>query len=161
MTCPALDGPLFADVDTARRVMLAAAMGFPENYEWPRTRKGTINQRAAVKMIGNAVSVRTARALIGANLPGICAQARRAVSGVRTDTEAAILRCQVLAARHWHSGFTGACQVGAECDRCYMPHDVNATVCELCGWQTLVPLRDHGDHPLGRGELVIPRKDPT
>lgn len=52
-----------------RPLELAAAMGFPADYEWPRTRTGTINQRAAVRMIGNAVSVRTARALIAGVLP--------------------------------------------------------------------------------------------
>lgn len=58
---------------------LAAAMGFPAAYEWPRTSKGTINQRKAVRMIGNAVSVRTARALIAAVLPRLSGDARRAV----------------------------------------------------------------------------------
>lgn len=52
-----------------RALELASAMGFPPSYEWPRTRKGTIDQRAAVKMIGNAVSVRTAMALIASSLP--------------------------------------------------------------------------------------------
>jgi DNA (cytosine-5)-methyltransferase 1 len=42
---------------------LAKAMGFPDSYAWPRT------QRDTVRLIGNAVSVRTARALLGACLP--------------------------------------------------------------------------------------------
>lgn len=43
---------------------LAKAMGFPDGYVWPKV------QRDTVKLIGNAVSVRTARALIGSVLPG-------------------------------------------------------------------------------------------
>lgn len=63
-----------------RALELAAAMGFPADYEWPRSSKGTINQRVAVRMIGNAVSVRTALALIGSVLPRLTPQHRKAVS---------------------------------------------------------------------------------
>lgn len=62
-----------------RALELAAAMGFPADYVWPRTRTGSINQRVAVRMIGNAVSVRTARARIASVLPGLAATQRKAV----------------------------------------------------------------------------------
>lgn len=44
---------------------LAAAMGFPSTYVWPKS------QRDAVKLIGNAVAVPQAEALIFAALPGM------------------------------------------------------------------------------------------
>jgi len=93
LTCIALDGPLplFEYAAQVARTALAAspmgmlrpgekvadlfcgaggwgearAMGFPEDFCWPKT------QRDTVRLIGNAVSVRTARALIGSVLPGM------------------------------------------------------------------------------------------
>lgn len=43
---------------------LAAAMGFPDHYKWPKT------QRDAVRLISNAVSPPQAEALVRANFPG-------------------------------------------------------------------------------------------
>ena len=43
---------------------LAAAMGFPPEYRWPKVK------RHAVRLIGNAVHVEVARALVAAALPG-------------------------------------------------------------------------------------------
>lgn len=68
---------------------------------------------------------------------------------VKSDHEAAVLRCLVLASRHWHSTFTGPCRALLECDRCLMPADRADAPCELCGWGTIVPIRDHGDDPTG------------
>ena len=67
---------------------------------------------------------------------------------MKTDHEAAILRCMVLAARHHHALFTGPCRSTLECERCYMPADSANKPCELCGWEKIVPLQDHGDDPL-------------
>jgi DNA (cytosine-5)-methyltransferase 1 len=62
-----LDGQEFVIVDILFRMLkpreLAAAMGFPDGYVWPKT------QREAVRLIGNAVSPPMARALVAANLP--------------------------------------------------------------------------------------------
>lgn len=68
-----LDGVRRYFIDILFRMLrvreLAAAMGFPADYQWPRTRKGTINQRQSVKLIGNAVSADQSRALVAAVLP--------------------------------------------------------------------------------------------
>lgn len=54
---------------------LARAMGFPDSYIWPKT------QRDTVRLIGNAVSVRTAAALLSACLPrGLIQRRRRKVA---------------------------------------------------------------------------------
>jgi DNA (cytosine-5)-methyltransferase 1 len=62
-----IDGVRRFFVDVLFRMLrpreLARAMGFPDSYVWPRT------QRDTVRLIGNAVSVRTAAALLGACLP--------------------------------------------------------------------------------------------
>ncbi len=68
LVCVVIDGVEFVIVDILFRMLrpaeLARAMGFPEAFIWPRT------QRDTVRLIGNAVSVRTARSLIGSVLPG-------------------------------------------------------------------------------------------
>jgi DNA (cytosine-5)-methyltransferase 1 len=62
-----IDGLEFVIVDILFRMLrpheLAAAMGFPTGYLWPK------NQRGATRLIGNAVHVDVAAALIGASLP--------------------------------------------------------------------------------------------
>ncbi len=62
-----IDGVQWVMIDILFRMLrpheLAAAIGFPSSYLWPAC------QRDATRLIGNAVSVRTAAALIGAALP--------------------------------------------------------------------------------------------
>lgn len=62
-----IDGVEFVIVDILFRMLrpaeLAQAMGFPPTYLWPKT------QRDTVRLIGNAVEIYTAEALIGAVLP--------------------------------------------------------------------------------------------
>jgi len=68
-----LRGIVYVIVDVLFRMLkvheLAAAMGFPPDYWWPLNRKGGVNQREAVKLIGNAISVRNGAALLSAMLP--------------------------------------------------------------------------------------------
>lgn len=73
---PGPDGLVWVEAEGERRLLvdilfrmlkpreLAAAMGFPASYVWPRT------QRDAVRLIGNAVSPPQAAALVRAVLPG-------------------------------------------------------------------------------------------
>jgi len=62
-----IDGLEFVIIDILFRMLrpheLAAAMGFPAGYLWPKS------QRDATRLIGNAVHVDVAAALIGASLP--------------------------------------------------------------------------------------------
>jgi DNA (cytosine-5)-methyltransferase 1 len=62
-----IGGAVYVIVDILFRMLrvpeLAAAMGFPPAYIWPTS------QRDAVKLIGNAISVRNGRALLSAMLP--------------------------------------------------------------------------------------------
>jgi DNA (cytosine-5)-methyltransferase 1 len=62
-----IDGVEFVIIDILFRMLrpreLAAAMGFPAGYQWPAS------QRDATRLIGNAVHVDVAAALIGASLP--------------------------------------------------------------------------------------------
>ncbi len=62
-----IDGCEFIIIDILFRMLrpheLAAAMGFPAEYQWPPS------QRDATRLIGNAVHVDVAAALIGASLP--------------------------------------------------------------------------------------------
>lgn len=62
-----IGGAVYVIVDILFRMLrvpeLAAAMGFPSEYIWPPS------QRDAVKLIGNAISVRNGRALLSAMLP--------------------------------------------------------------------------------------------
>ena len=64
-----LNGEPFVIVDILFRMLrpreLAAAMGFPSGYVWPKS------QRDAVKLIGNAVAPPMARALLGAVFPAM------------------------------------------------------------------------------------------
>ncbi len=68
-----LRGIVYVIVDVLFRMLkvheLAAAMGFPPDYKWPLGRGGKVNQREAVKLIGNAISVRNGAALLSAMLP--------------------------------------------------------------------------------------------
>lgn len=68
LVCVLIDGCEFVIVDILFRMLrpaeLARAMGFPETYSWPRA------QRDAVRLIGNAVQVDQAEALVRAVLPG-------------------------------------------------------------------------------------------
>jgi DNA (cytosine-5)-methyltransferase 1 len=52
-----------------RALELAKAMSFRDDFIWPTTRKGTIDQRAAVQLIGNAVAPCMAKALIACTFP--------------------------------------------------------------------------------------------
>jgi DNA (cytosine-5)-methyltransferase 1 len=62
-----IDGTEWVIIDILFRMLrpheLAAAMGFPAGYLWPTS------QRDATRLIGNAVHVDVAAALIGASLP--------------------------------------------------------------------------------------------
>lgn len=62
-----IDGQSYVIVDILFRMLqpmeLARAMGFRDDFDWPRTKRET------VKLIGNAVSPPVARALVGAALP--------------------------------------------------------------------------------------------
>lgn len=73
-----LGGVEYVIVDVLFRMLrpaeLARAMGFRADFAWPAT------QRATVRLIGNAVSPVQAAALIGAAMPGLRPQARKAVS---------------------------------------------------------------------------------
>lgn len=64
-----LGGAEYVVVDILFRMLrpyeLAAAMGFPADFKWPKT------QRDTVRCIGNAVSVDMAEALIGSVMPGL------------------------------------------------------------------------------------------
>jgi len=79
-----LRGIVYVIVDVLFRMLkvheLAAAMGFPSDYRWPLTAKGTINQHEAVKLIGNAISVRNGAALLGAMLPELMRNNMEAVA---------------------------------------------------------------------------------
>lgn len=70
-----LDGQPYVIVDILFRMLrpheLAAAMGFPADYIWPKT------QRDAVKLIGNAVSPPMATALLGAMFPAMVPRGER------------------------------------------------------------------------------------
>jgi site-specific DNA-cytosine methylase len=88
LVCVAIDGVEFVIVDILFRMLkpreLAAAMGFPAHYRWPAT------QRAAVKLIGNAVSPPQAAGLVRANLPrglGRSAGSDRGVAIVGSELE--------------------------------------------------------------------------
>lgn len=67
LVCCLIDGVEFVIVDILFRMLrpreLAKAMGFRDDYVWPKT------QRDTVRLIGNAVSPRQARANIAASLP--------------------------------------------------------------------------------------------
>lgn len=74
-----IHGQEYVIVDILFRMLrpheLALAMGFPAEYQWPQS------QRDATRLIGNAVHVDVAAALIGASLPrGRMGQGRRAVA---------------------------------------------------------------------------------
>lgn len=62
-----IDGAEYVIVDILFRMLqppeLARAMGFRDDYQWPKTKRDT------VKLIGNAVSPPQARALVGAVFP--------------------------------------------------------------------------------------------
>lgn len=77
-------GIVYVVVDVLFRMLkvheLAAAMGFPPDYKWPINTRGKINQREAVKLIGNAISVRNGAALLGAMLPELVRDIREAVA---------------------------------------------------------------------------------
>ena len=69
LVCVTIAGDEYVIVDILFRMLrpreLAAAMGFPPEYVWPKA------QRDAVRLIGNAVAVPQAEALIFATLPGM------------------------------------------------------------------------------------------
>lgn len=78
LVCVLIDGVEFVMVDILFRMLkpreLAAAMGFPATYQWPKT------QREAVRLIGNAVSPPQAKALTRAVFPRGRGE-RKAVAG--------------------------------------------------------------------------------
>lgn len=71
-----IDGVEFVIVDILFRMLkpreLAAAMGFRADFQWPKS------QRAAVQLIGNAVSPAQATALIRGAMPGLGPKRRKA-----------------------------------------------------------------------------------
>ncbi len=80
LVCCLIDGQEFVIVDILFRMLrpaeLARAMGFRDDYAWPKT------QRDTVRLIGNAVAPPQARALIASVLPkgrgGECGERRAA-----------------------------------------------------------------------------------
>ena len=83
-----IDGVEFVIIDILFRMLkpaeLARAMGFRDDFVWPKTKRDT------VRMIGNAVSPCHARALIGAAMAGLMAVFfRRAFQAAGADQRAA------------------------------------------------------------------------
>jgi DNA (cytosine-5)-methyltransferase 1 len=77
LVCVLIEGSEYVVVDILFRMLrpmeLARAMGFRPDYVWPKT------QRETVRLIGNAVAVPQARALVGAVLPRGRTNSRKAV----------------------------------------------------------------------------------
>lgn len=77
LVCVLIEGSEYVVVDILFRMLrpmeLARAMGFRPDYVWPKT------QRETVRLIGNAVAVPQARALVGAVLPRGRMNRRKAV----------------------------------------------------------------------------------